>query len=277
MTVLQAIQEIFRRCGMPTPSAIATGSGSAVGECERVLDEADLRIQGNGGQGWNYNRRRDVLIEPSLYSITNATWTNSTYGITQTGSFTGATVGQTVSMTGGTGVTAQDVEVLEVDPSGNWINVDTDINGASGDIASGVTGTAATNRIIIPTGCISIDTYGADEWRNFTQLGNYLYDLDNNTEQFDQGYKFEYVLRYNLGCIPHEIAEFIVSEAAVSFAAMMNTDGSRRQEIGRKWLSAKAAAKRANLRSLDTNILNTPEAYINRGFRNAQANWVSIP
>jgi hypothetical protein len=51
----------------------------------------------------------------------------------------------------------------------------------------------------------------------------------------------------------------------------------RRQEIGRKWLSAKAAAKRANLRSLDTNILNTPEAYINRGFRNAQDNWVSIP
>lgn len=262
---------------MPTPSALATGSGSAVGECERVLDEADLRIQGNGGIGWHYNRRYNVELEPDLFSFTNAAWTDSTHGITQTGAFTTATVGQTISITGGSGVTAQDVEVVEVDPLGNWVNVDTDINGGSGDIASGVAGTASTNRITIPTGCISIDTYGRDEWRNFTQIGSYLVDLDNNVDQFSEGYKFEYVLRYSIGCMPHEIAELVVSEAAISFAAMMNTDQSRVREIGRKLLSASAAAKRASLRAADTNILDTPEAFINRGFRNREGNWVSLP
>lgn len=275
MTTLQAVQEIFRRCGMPTPAQLATGSYSAVGECERVLDEADLRVQGRGGQGWHYNRRFNVTLSPDLFSFTNAAWTDSSFGITETGAFTTATVGQTISVTGGTGVVAQDVEVVEVDPLGNWINVDRDINGGNGDIASGVTGTASTNRITIPTGCISIDTYGCDEWRDFTQLGNYLLDLKENNEQFSEGYKFEYVLRYNLGCVPHEIAELIVSDAAVAFAAMMNTDAMRVREIGRKFYEAQTAARRADLRASDVNILQTPEAFINRGFRHANGNWVS--
>ena len=45
---------------------------------------------------------------------------------------------------------------------------------------------AGDSKIYLPTGCLTIDSFGSSASRNVTQLGDHLYDLDENSETFDE-------------------------------------------------------------------------------------------
>jgi len=71
--------------------------------------------------------------------------------------------------------------------------------------------------IYLPTGTIRIDSCCADAWRNITQVGERLYDLDNNTFVFGSSVRVSYVLRFDIECIPEPVAQWIAARAAMSF------------------------------------------------------------
>ena len=59
MNKLEAIQLISRRVGERPPAALDTDGASKAADIERVLDDEELRIQGDG---WAYNEHEKVTI-----------------------------------------------------------------------------------------------------------------------------------------------------------------------------------------------------------------------
>jgi len=259
MLKLDAVREILARNGLQHITALDTGGASMAGTAERTLDREELAFQ---TIGWHYNIRRNVTISPSLYTFNNAAWTASTKGITQAGKFTTATVGQTISIT--SGATAGDVVVTAVDPSGNWVNVDTSINAT--DLASGVAGNATNNIIAVPTGAIWIDTDLESYSIDAAQNGSRLYDVENGTQFWDQDLVCTYAVRLSFECIPELYARHIMLLAAAEFAsAYGNKD--RLRSIREALYDSHGTVRAADARLQDYNVLNSSDALRTRGMR----------
>lgn len=127
-----------------------------------------------------------------------------------------------------------------------------------------------TSKIYLPTGCLTIDSDQGDSWRNITQVGDYLYDRDDNTDEFTENLICSYTLRYSFECIPIEVRQYIAVQAACSF---MENRPLTREKFARLGL-LREDAQRARTRALqingdreDANTLNTADAMATRGGR----------
>lgn len=127
---------------------------------EAYIPFVDYRSNTNGGQGGQLSMFKatrsannqawtlgtvQLLYETTysnLYSFDNAAWTDATKSVTQTDKFRRATVGQRLILTAGSGVTLGAYTIATVPTNGNSVTLTTDINGGSGDIASGIAGYA---------------------------------------------------------------------------------------------------------------------------------------
>lgn len=265
MTKLEGVQEILRRCGYGVPSALDTGQASLTAFAELALDNAEMEIQSDS---WPHNKRTSVTLEPILFAITNASWTESTKTLAQTGAFANAVAGQTLTLNSDAGVTAGDYTVSSVAIDGNSVVLATDIN-AGGDIASGITGTAKNNRILVPTGCLEIDTADSDAGRDLTQLGNHLFDRDNNTELFDDGVICNYTLRYDFDCIPYKLQQYLVAIAAEEFYVqnVRPQNYAHLQRLQKNTRDAKTRAHQYANEASDINVLQTREVLQMKGGR----------
>jgi len=120
------------------------------------------------------------------------------------------------------------------------------------------------DKITVPDGVISIDI--EDGTRKVIQRGDYLYDLDNNTDAFGSAVTVTYTLRMSWCSIPPVIREFIVSEAAKEW----NADFGRPQKQSRleeEALIARQRAFRDDQEAEDTNVFDTHEHRALRGHR----------
>lgn len=63
MNKLDAINEILTRGGLRPVPTLDTAGRSDAALAEMILDEMDVKIQGNGGCGWSYNVRENVELE----------------------------------------------------------------------------------------------------------------------------------------------------------------------------------------------------------------------
>lgn len=129
-----------------------------------------------------------------------------------------------------------------------------------------------SDNILLPDGVLTIDSDYTDAWRKVTQVGGKLYDLDNNTDEFEGNLIVTYVLRYDFGCIPPPIQHYIACVAAMRFNETPRGHPTRRVKLARDEASAQAMANRFDQDTSDTNILHTNDAEMVRGRRH-RARW----
>jgi hypothetical protein len=156
-----------------------------------------------------------------------------------------------------------DEEEKRIQTIGWWYNTRRDVT---------LTPDASTGHIALPDGVITIKPDTDDSWRNVTQVGDTLYDIDNNTDVFTSTLQVQYVLRYDFDCIPEPIALFIACRGALTYyenypgAREMARMATIRMDADR----AEGAAKRYNTRAAGYNVLQTIDARHVKGFRNAR-------
>lgn len=122
--------------------------------------------------------------------------------------------------------------------------------------------------VFMPDGALTIDSDSSDVWRDITQRGGRLYDLDNNTYAFTETLLVTYRLRFDFDCIPLPIRTYIAWQAAHTFYT--NKDPAKQKWIRLQTLenglkTVKTKALQFNDDSADHNTLNTPEARKVRG------------
>lgn len=124
----------------------------------------------------------------------------------------------------------------------------------------------ASDHILIPAGVITIDTDYTDKWRDITQQGDHLYDLDNNTDEFTDPVYVTYVQRLEFSCIPEPFKQWIASEAAQRMAESYHPEHYARLRVRQvDTANKKAAAIRFNGDKSNSNVLNTVDADRFRG------------
>lgn len=130
----------------------------------------------------------------------------------------------------------------------------------------------ASEKIYLPVGCITIDSDNFDAWRNITQVGDHLYDRDENTDEFESGttLRCSYTLRYSFDCIPIEVRTLIAVTAAQTFLENrpLTREKFARIDLLRSDIArARTRALQINGDREDVNTLNTAEARRTRGGR----------
>lgn len=121
-----------------------------------------------------------------------------------------------------------------------------------------LTPNTTTGIVTVPTGTLKIDSWGVDERRNVTQVGQKLFDLDSNTDVFSGIIRTKYVVRFDFECIPAHVRLYIVADATLRFAQseLNMAEQSRQVPMAMAWLNkAKARAHGIETRVRDTNLL----------------------
>ena len=204
MTRLSAVQNILRRAGLQTVSAL--GGTSVAAFAEEILTSVLFSVQCHP---WNYNRRDNARLEPLLFSNVTAAWTVSNKRLTATGAFANSAVGQTVAI-------ASLILTAKVTArSADWIEVDTEISPS--DLAS-VSVSATNGQIRIDNGVLIYLHPAKDSaGRHIVQQGRALFDQEKNSDIFDNGLTVSYKIAFDIGCLPEHIATFVAESAAVQF------------------------------------------------------------
>jgi hypothetical protein len=129
----------------------------------------------------------------------------------------------------------------------------------------------ANSKISVPTGIININPYkmgdvgytpGLQYGTQYsdgiaiTVQGDYVYDLINNTDVWEDSIFVTYIQRWEFHCIPFPIQDYIVMMAAARFNEKYG-HGSFRQGIERDAVLAKVRALQANNNQSAVNVLNT--------------------
>lgn len=124
-------------------------------------------------------------------------------------------------------------------------------------------------RVMLPAGVITLYTDAPGVRLDFTQLGDHLYDLDNNTDQFTDDLTVSYTLRYDFGCIPQPIQEYIAAIASCRYNQQRG--GPEKWNLDRdlqaRRLFAKTQAHRFDTEAADRNCLRSADAVRFKGYR----------
>jgi hypothetical protein len=258
MTKLEAVRRLLQDAHNMYAETLDTGKASPAAWAERAIDEIEPSVQ---LQGWHYNTWTELVLSPVLFEFDNAAWTVATKTLSQTGKFAAASVGQTLTITDG--ATAGDYTVATV-IGDDAVTLAEELD--AGDIASGIAGIAKTNHTAVPVGTLAIDSSHASFSRNITQIGAFLYDLDNNTDQFDDDITVSGEFRMKWECIPLYVQEFILAKATVIYARRYGFK-DRLPLLMNSEKAARTEALRKDLEHEDVNVLDTAHARAVRGQR----------
>lgn len=121
------------------------------------------------------------------------------------------------------------------------------------------------SHIPVPTGVITIDSMDGEI--DVTQLGDLLYNKEDNTSTFDSSIKVMYTLRYLFHCIPHIIQMYIVACAAVEYNLTRFGMADRQPRLEAMKLQRWGMAAREDEDKRDTDILATVDVLRVRGYR----------
>lgn len=201
MTKLEAVNVVLQGAGIYPVPALATGTGSAAGIAEKMIDECQRRIE---NEEWHFSTQRDLVI--------------------------------------------------------------------TGD---------GSGQMAIPSGTITIETYGQDEWRDVTQDPGgtaYLYDRDNQTLNFGVGEELHVrvTTRLTFDQTHPLVQEYIAAEAAVTYNERFGF-AARQPALAAKRDKARYIAKQYDTRERNRNFLNTSEMIRLRGSRKTVVFWGGDP
>ena len=117
-------------------------------------------------------------------------------------------------------------------------------------------------KIAVPADALEIDSDDTDRWRNVTQRGGFLFDLDKNTCTFNHSIRVKLTRRLAFTDLPDALARYIATEAAVRFNRQHNRENGK--EIHRDLVGQAELARRkalvANNRTKDVNVLESAHA-----------------
>tara|TARA_R100000458_G_C8251397_1_gene228286 strand:+ start:305 stop:1006 length:702 start_codon:yes stop_codon:yes gene_type:complete len=149
-----------------------------------------------------------------------------------------------------------------------------------------VTPDGSTKKIALPTtiggavhdhveDILNIDTWGADAFKNViikhatTGTGEagtpYLFDLDDNTFEFDSSIKVVYTYLCRFDLIPEAFVDYMVAKSAFEFNAAFSINPPIQTVLAQEVQRTDALMKRANNQQEDFNVLETQEALAIRG------------
>lgn len=74
------------------------------------------------------------------------------------------------------------------------------------------------NRVALPTGAIAMYDARNQDWMDLTQIGQYMYDLEEETNVLDTDVDATVIFRFSWGCIPAPIRMYIAARAATRYA-----------------------------------------------------------
>lgn len=118
-----------------------------------------------------------------------------------------------------------------------------------------------SDNIVVPSGTIAMDTDAASIHIDTAQVGDKLYNKDDNTDEFASSVYTEQTLAYSFGCIPFAIKNYIVARAAVEFARVFkNMEPRLIRQLEGDMLKAKVEANRYEVQQSDINMLQTEES-----------------
>lgn len=110
--------------------------------------------------------------------------------------------------------------------------------------------------IIIASNVLQIDAAGQDAWRRFTIQGQYLYDIDENTNEFQAAVTVNIVRELDYENLSPKLKTVIALEAAVRFQSQTLTSTKMDSFINRDLRKARIEALNEKLLARDTSILN---------------------
>lgn len=134
------------------------------------------------------------------------------------------------------------------------------------------------DHIQVPTGTIAIDVAGAHfDVKDGVQVGQYLFDRENNTDEFDSSVQASYRLRYGFGCIPYQVRKWIVAKAALKFAESRFPKQAALRLLYEEERDAEAMARQYDGDASDVNLLRTPDSRAVKGGRDGPWLFVQNP
>lgn len=129
------------------------------------------------------------------------------------------------------------------------------------------------NQIPIPTTALHIDSYGSFANSNYVRRGDYLYDLDNNTDVFTESVTVSIIYDMEWDQLPAKLKHYITCRAALQFCIEGPADDRMVQFLTAERDDALLDARREDARQRDANILNNRHS---REVMGRQTAWPSI-
>lgn len=117
------------------------------------------------------------------------------------------------------------------------------------------------------TEVFAVDTYGTDFSKNLVRQGNFLYDLDENTDTFTGDIKVSYSFQLPFESIPEAFQDWVIARSSFRIATSEGAEQSELNLLNLEVNRAEAFAKRDEFRRSDVNVLETYEAVQIRGRR----------
>lgn len=115
----------------------------------------------------------------------------------------------------------------------------------------------AEGRFIITENYLSVDTTENDRDRNVVVIGSYLYDIDNNTDIFDESELQVIVTKYiDFEDLPVGIKIMIRDEAARRYQQLTINDPNMDNVLREREMMSRALGKAIDLSSRDKNYLD---------------------
>jgi len=259
----------MRRLGKHPADALDTGGTSVQAHVERVLDDAMYTIQ---GEGWFWNTKDNVSL--GLNSSSQAEISNleikDTLTITNTSSANPCVV--TTSAAHGL-VTGTRVRLSGITPTTHELNdryfyiTIVDTTNFSLDDENGSLHKAYASGGICETlyEIFHADTYGDSKDTNVVRNGDYFYDLTENTDALDGTIKISYSFEKDFSSIPDSFQQWIIAQAAFSFNRFYVGNQSRDGALQVEIQNTRRMATREEIRTSDTNVLDTAEMRQIRG------------
>lgn len=124
-----------------------------------------------------------------------------------------------------------------------------------------------SDNIAEPTGALSVVPRRDYASRRIARINGLLFDVDNNTDEFDGPVTVDYVFEATFSEIPSVIADYIVAEAAIEFNVRFVKNLIIDQNLRIRRAEAKTIADQLDGDEERTNVFDTPEARRLRGRR----------
>ena len=255
MTKLDAVNEILESVGEPPAAALNTGGNSEIADAERFLDRQVKTIL---ARGWWCNTLVNVAAKPGLVKLTT----------TGTGTFQW---GETVTRGSATGTFCY--------TDGVYVYVYNDGTAAftTGTLTGSTSGATRTITVVATTstGKIAVDSdwlfseasqYG-EEFARPTVRGGFLFDPDNNTDQFSKAVQLRAYDLLAFTDLPQNLARYITLATAVKFQRYLKRGSVDDQMLQQELMSAKGEAEQEDIDQKQTNVLATSDAMRVRGGR----------
>jgi hypothetical protein len=127
---------------------------------------------------------------------------------------------------------------------------------------------------VLPEDAIWADAYDTDSEIDVAVTGNRLFNVDEDTDVFDETITVRYCVLYEFECVPYPVRRYIAEAAKYKFARAarreLRLDNGTIREIESDMLLALTAARQYDSDTSNANILDTDANYRVRGNRGAQ-------